>query len=529
MNWWGRAMSAINAAMVGWNQYNMLPVELSGWDDYEARLARYYLSALYYNNDAYTTVNRTAEVLKSRRNLYKHIRSIYSPVARLVDLYVAKVYGGSLDMENATGGAIPIAGADDTFRKAVEKVWQWSNWGTQKTLYVRHGAMLGDVGIKIVDDRAKQKVRLEVLHPAKIKSVEKDEAGNVKRAVIEYECEETAEERIGLSSAYRPKSYTYREVITPDKFETFKDNEPFAYYTDAYGQAVTSWENEYGFVPLVLSQHRDMGLMWGANSFHTSMGKIDEINDAASLVNDQVRKTVNVLWWFAGVKKKEEVTASATDRDQIPALYGPAGSQPFAMVAPINVADAIANIDKMLSELERDMPELSLHRLRESGQASGVAAQVMYSDAIDRIEESRGNYDDALVRAQQMAVSIGAYNRYTDFSAYTLDSYKQGLLDHSIGNRPVIRDAISKAEKITALQQIEGTEELILKELDYDKEAIDKVLLRIDESARNAVSGLASSLFNPEETVDGTVTEQSPLETSAAVIPSPIGGGAIAA
>jgi len=49
----------------------------------------------------------------------------------------------------------------------------------------------------------------------------------------------------------------------------------------------------------------------------------------------------------------------------------------------------------------------------------------------------RDRYDDALVRAHQMAISIGGYRGYDQFAGFNLDSYKAGALEHSIGKRPV--------------------------------------------------------------------------------------------
>lgn len=493
-------MNAYRGALMGWNAGTGLPTENSDWDDYASRAARYTLSTLYYHNQSYSTINTYFNALKLQRGYYKHMRSIFNPTARLVNLYVAKCYGGSLDMEAATRGAITVNGADDALRQAIIQLWKWSNFGTEKSLYVRRGAMLGDSVIKIVDDTRKRKVRMELLHPEMLRYVEVDDVGNIKYAVIEYNVDEETPLKAGVPTR-AAKTYRYREVITPDTFETFKNEEPFAYFEDGAGTGVSKWDNEYGFVPVVLVQHSNEGQTFGVNAYQTSLSKVDEINDAASLLNDQIRKTVNAIYYMAGVTKPDSLTASTDERDEVPMIYGPANTQPFAMVAPLQIADAMNNINSMLSELERDMPELSLHRLRESGQTSGVAAKITYSDAIDRIEEARGNYNDGLVRAQQMGVSIGGYRRYAGFESFDLSSYNAGDLQHTIGDRDIFPDALSTLERLSALAAIEGTEELRLLQLDVDQDSINAILLKQEANVRNAVSGFASSIFAPAEAV----------------------------
>lgn len=503
------------AIRAGYHAYNynekaLVPIEdLGAWD--ESRLFRYRFCDGYYNNIAYSSLAQFAAQHKSNRKLYKHIRSIYNPVQRIVDLYVAKVYGGALDMETLKTGAIPIVGADEALTNALRQLWIWSNWSTRKSLYVRYGALYGDTVIKIVDEPDKEKVRMEVLHPGRIKDIKLDSVGNVKKVVIEYERDEKLSyDRFGLLPLKSMRTYTYREEIDGDWFATFKNDEPFAFYNNSDGEPVSRWPNEYGFVPIVLGNHKDMGLRWGTNSFHGQVGKIDELNDAASLLNDQIRKVVDPLWYLAGVKNPgKELTAqkghTAVEelerRDTLDLLHGPLGSQPYPMIAPIAIADALANIQSMLNELENDLPELALHRLREGGNLTAPGVEAGYSDAIGRITEASGNYNDALVRAQQMAVSIGGLRRYRGFEAFDLDSYADGDLEHYIGDRPVIKDKLSESERMQILQSRDDVPIwLLLTEMGFDQDTIDRVVADEEARTRNAVRGAMDSIFGDEDT-----------------------------
>lgn len=480
-NIFGRVMNAVRAGIVAFNQQALVPDQAFGWDLFDSRQFRYYHNAAYYHNTIYTDLVSYAAVHKHYSGLYRHIRPITNPVTRLVDIYVAKCAGGAIDMELFSKGAIPIAQADNRLKDAVRQLFIWSNWQTQKSLMVRYGAMLGDVVIKVVDDRAAQKVRLEPYHPGIVKDVTLDEVGNVKSIIFEYEMlEESLLSPTG--QARQQKTYTYTETIDGEWFRTYRNGEPYAFYNDESGNPAAEWRNEYGFVPVVLGRHKNLGLTWGASAFHASLRKIDELNDAVSNLNDQIRKVVTPLWYFAGVQQEDELDTSPDSqnnqsrvlegKDKLRAIYGPEGSQPYPMIAPIDIAAALANHQALYAELERDMPELGLYKLREAGNLTAPGVRAGYSDAIDRIMEARSNYDDTTRRAIQMGVSIGGYNRYKNFEGYTLDSYQRGDLDFYIADRPVIDDELPKETKVTILIQSGAPQAAVWKELGYTDDTI---------------------------------------------------------
>ena len=88
-----------------------------------------------------------------------------------------------------------------------------------------------------------------------------------------------------------------------------------------------------------------------------------------------------------------------------------------------------------MRELERDYPELRFDNLRLTGTVSGRTLQVARQPVETKVLQRRALYDDALVRAQNMAVAIAGYRRQVD--GFDLASYAAGQLDHSIGSRPV--------------------------------------------------------------------------------------------
>lgn len=531
-------MTALQAGVMAYKQEALVPIEELGWDNYDYRLFRYYHYDSYVNNTVYSRLVNYAAVHKEREKLYKHTRSIYNPASRLEDLLVSYVYGGAIDMQTLEQGAIPIVAENPALLDAIKQVFTWSRWGEQKSLYVRRGARYGDSFLKVCDDPSKRKVYLESLHPGKVREWTTDNVGNIQSIVIEYLREEDPDiaaltpSRFGLiPQPQSQKQYLYTEKITKlddgsEKWETFKDGEPFGYYANEFGILVPSWTTEYGFIPVTLTQYKNIGLFSGANAFYSSLRKIDEINDNASLLNDQVRKAINPMWYFAGVRRTEEVNATTNGtegtenerrKDAVPAIYGPAGSQPFPMVFDLPIDQAYQNLQGMIAELERDMPELALQRIREGGSDMTEPGNTSgYSDAIGRVEEARGNYDAGQIRALQMAITIGGIHQYDGFEGFNLDSYAAGDLKFYIRERPVIADQLSKRERITQLQMA-GTaplpiQKLILKEMEYDTKTIEDVIkeqeIEKEKNMRNAARGFGQAIFGEGDTDEDETDEE---------------------
>ena len=95
------------------------------------------------------------------------------------------------------------------------------------------------------------------------------------------------------------------------------------------------------------------------------------------------------------------------ERSTVKALVGPAGSQPHAMLVDLDISAGMAKVAALMAEIEKDLPELALHRMREFAQHSAPAVMLVFDDVLDRLEELRGNLDAPLLRAHQMALTMG--------------------------------------------------------------------------------------------------------------------------
>lgn len=493
-----------------WNAYTsgtardtqLVPVDALKWDSYDQRVRRYELFTAFVTSTVYSDIYRHARTRMDAAQLYKFTRSIYNPSARLIDLYASFVYGGALDMEHLTGGALPIITDNDALIDALRQVYQWSRLAELKTLYVRDGAQHGDAPIKVIDDPERGKVRLELLDPRKLRHVEFDAVGNVKAAVIEYEREDALDAAVfvpganGLHPLERTaQSYTYTEIIDHDptddaliRFRTYKNGEPFAFTQDEDGEDVAEWSEPYGFVPLVIAGHKATTKHWHRNAFDSVIPGIDTANDAASLLLDQVRKSTNPIWAFIGVSGGT-LDLSVDKKDAVPFVKLPTGGDAKPLVFPLDITGALEHLRELLKEIERNAPELALQRIRESsGSLTAPGVRTAYSDAIGRIEEARGSYDGGLVRALQMAVTIGGYRGYDSFASFGLDSYAAGDLDFYVKDRPVISDELTSEQRITALQSVGNSpapvQRLILKEMNFSDADIDDVLAEAEKQAQ---------------------------------------------
>ena len=322
-----------------------------------------------------------------------------------------------------------------------------SNWQIKKEIFTLWGAVLGDCALSIEDDPIRKKVYLKIIHPGIIKNVSLDDWGNVK----EYSIEETRREN--------GKDVVYTETATREDanvvYQTFKDGRPFA-----WGDQKQNWSMPYGFTPLIVQKHNDVGLPWGWSEFHPGRSKFQESDDLASKLSDQIRKTVHSAWFFSGMEKpKEKLTMStpsgSTDerdkrqagREDIPSLYGPSGAQANPLVANLQIADSSNYIATILKSIEKDYPELALDVNNIQGVTSGRALRINQQPAADKVEMRRATYDDCLVRAVKMAISIGALNNYPGYERFSESSYQNGDLDFSIGERPVFkRDPLDDIE-----------------------------------------------------------------------------------
>ena len=535
--WLNRALYAVREGVSAFRQYNReyvvptslvvsSPATLADWDSYEARLYRYYLFTLYEHNVIYTQLERAALAHLRTEGLYKYTRSLFNPIARAISIEASKCYGGALDTDGFEHGAIPLRGADQRVIDAVARLFKWSDFARAKMDYARKAARYGDAVIKVVDDVQSEKVRLEVLHPGVLRDADVDSVGFIKRAVIEYPIPDPTQSPEQRADDNLRRDVIYREVITQDSFSTYivRENgeaEPYPFGVMANGERVAVWENPYGFVPLVIAKARDEG-KWGLPLYQTAIPKIDAANSMASLILDQVQKAVVPNWGFFGFRSiaDKRSRANQTDEDFSGSLFGGYGfgkersaitfikigdkdARIEPLVAPLDIRGALESLQRLLDEIEDDIPELAFAHVRKFRLESALALKDALGDAIARLEEFNGNMDAPLRRAIQMGISIGGFNRYDGFESFGLDDYQKGNLDFDIAPRSIVENSLTLAQEIQAMLQADVALPIIWRRMGLSTEEIAQSQVYAEDEMRRATSDfarvLSSSAFGGRE------------------------------
>jgi len=418
------------------------------WSALDARRLRYQVLWAQYEQTSYRDAHTWATAYRKQYALYKYVRPIYNPAYRLGEFWKAHLFGGLLDPDAAQEGAIPIETDNEALRPAIAALWKWSRWQVKKDLLSIKGTILGDTVIQVKDDVRRGRVYLDLMYPGLLDWADKDPFGNVKA----YRVLEVRADPRGKAG-----SVVYREDVSRSGdlviYETFLNDEPYAWpeNVDRSGTAVSRWSEPYGFVPLVVIQHADVGLDWGWSELHPIRAKVQEADDLASQVSDQVRKSIDPVWLMRGMKQTSLTLSGAADdadtdrpapgREEIKAIWGvPEDGGADAMVANLDLESVLLHLDSILKEIERDVVELSSDIHTASGDASGRALRTARQPVTSKVIQRRANYDAALVAAHQMALAIGGWRGYDDYAGFGLDSYAQGDLDHSIADRPVFEE-----------------------------------------------------------------------------------------
>jgi hypothetical protein len=444
---------------------------LDRWGDWHARRDRYEVFWAHYEGNVYRRgVRHFAEGLKDAYGLYSHIRSIRSPAYRIGEFWAGKVMPGALDPAAGDGTArasalpiiIPASTPPDkaeALRACIARIWRESVWQVMKSVWTRHGAVLGDVGLMVVDDPANRRVYFKSVHPRTIVELPRDDRGNVRGySLQDMRPDPEAPVVPGQMAPLAAYQETATRVGSSVYYQTFRDGVPYDWGgPGGDGPPRTEWTEDYGFVPFVFVPHRDMGLGWGWSELHPSLPRLHEVDDQASKLCDQVRKCVDARFLFAGVRPEDlaanrELAAGAgydaddeDDRDTIEDLYVPeprAQAQP--LVAPLDLAAAQANIQALLDGIDAQHPELLIDMV--GPQASGESRRLAKEKVEAMVAERRPVYDDALVRAHMMAISIGAMRGYPGYEAFSAESYAAEELVHAIGDRPVF--AVDELDRI---------------------------------------------------------------------------------
>jgi hypothetical protein len=481
------------------------------WGRYEARLSRYNVYWAHYENSAYDNVHIWSQSYKADNGLYRYTRGIYNPTKRLVDFWGTHLMGGTVDPKAGDGkedpSCLPILTDNLDLRAAIAVLWRDSDWQLRKEMYCRIGPALGDVALRVCDDPDDGRVTIEVVHPGTIQWALFDDYD----CVIAYRIRERR-----FQPDFKPQDMT--PGVNPDDRRTVVDYVEDCWLDDATGTVhyktylnntpyawngvASSWDEPYGFVPLVIHPHArlDPKTHWGWPEIHPGHSKVRNLDDLAATLHDQIRKAVRPKWFFSGMQNPNGTgrgnlamtsgsRAATTDnpepeREELAAIYAGIGATAYPMVFQLDIQFTSVEISNALSDLERDYPELRFDRLRATGDASAKALREARKPAEAKVHAVRAGYDNSLVMIQKMAIVIGAFRGYAGYEPLAgITDLRDPKLDHRIGPRSVFNmDPLDIIEEEQALWTVVATAvqsniapETVLERCDWDEEQIARM------------------------------------------------------
>lgn len=424
---------------------------------FEATPDRYLLNEAYYSGNAY---------LARRAGLPKNIRSILPLTKAAVDWWTGHVYPGVWTPDGLPGsGGRPnrLPYASDTpkeLRESVQQAFTWSKFsGGDLGTYVLQGALYGDVFAEVNVDYERGKVYPRLLHASHVTDLEFNNSGDL----IAYQLSIPMKDANGVQ-------YRWGKRVTKTTITTYYDDEPRGYD----GQPA-EMENPWGFAPAVWVMHRDVGGQHGAWVMDGLLPTVDELNGMQASVNDYTGK----MWrQKVGVSSKDptglfkmlkalsstapsdpelqslwRLRRGETHDDDIDVIPAPEGVSVFHLLQNMGLAESAIHFDRMMTALERNLPEVMLsERLQSAGDVRQVGVRMLIQDVQHKLDNASANYDSGVVKLGQMCCSIGGElarsgqwgprSQLTDqqkkFLPFSLQSWDRGELDFSLEPRDLL-------------------------------------------------------------------------------------------
>lgn len=413
-------------------------------DVYQERLSLYQMEEGYYDNTVYRRVaqNGVRDWINESlgRPVDADLAGLYNPVSEVVDLYLHALGGDfGTDIKILSDNDLLTADAtlgNRTIPSPITRIWRWSVMDQKRQEICRLAAKHGNCGLRIVSnnhpDVSRRRVYIKPEHPRIIRDAELDARGNVQQILFEYD------EITGIGDAQTV--VTIRELQTPERFTRWyvkhgqREQEPFEDY-----------RNELGVVSYVLLPHELTGDVWGRSAFYRALDQINRLNVLGTHINKQIERHVRVMWLIAAAGKAPvSVDLSGETIAYVDTTGSTTPPHMEAMVANLNLADAISQSQQLLGQIEDKLPELKATGGRFLSGQSGETVKELRKPAEDRLALARANYEDALVRAQQIALSWGVLYSMWDIGTGTGTreaadrAYHEGYEDHVFNKRPLL-------------------------------------------------------------------------------------------
>lgn len=336
---------------------------------WQQRCARYSVLRAYYKGTVYDQYPALIQALK----LYSGIRQIFGPLRRSVRVDVAKVPGGWTLPEDAPASLVA----------AVEQVRAWSSYRAGYSRAVLHGAVAGEFGLMVVDDRLARTASIVPLRPDEV--VTGTLADGTPFGLV-----------IKCNLVDRQGQYEYAQLITPNTITTYRNG-----VLHDYDKGGEERPNLLGFVPILLSPYMAGESGIGENAFSGTQELLDRVNDATSQALDVIQRNAEPLTVFSGVD----------DIDFDPAnnaiTLSKEGAKAYTLAPNLVIDHALALIDKVLAEFKNLLPQLILDVLTSRNDLAYDTVLTLCMELIDHVQDVRTHVDAAIETAERWALLAG--------------------------------------------------------------------------------------------------------------------------
>jgi hypothetical protein len=319
---------------------------------------------------------------------------------------VAKVPGGwQIDRGNPDEDrpAVPRPVA-----AAVRQVRAWSKARATYSRAVLHGAVAGEFGLMVVDDRVAKTAAIVALRPDEVVTGTLED-GTPFGLIV----------KSGLVD--RAGRYEYAQLITPTSSRTYRNGDPHG-----YDGRRPEEPNLLGFVPVLLAPFLAGENGIGENAFAGAAELLNRVNDAASQALDVVQRNAEPITVLSGVD--DEV---AFDPENNAIRMGSSDAKAYTLTPNLEIDHALLLIDKVLLEFKNLLPQLLFDQLMSRNDIAYDTVITLLSELIDHVNDARTHVDDAIETAERWALLAG--QQMGVFPA-TLDP----ALHHLDPDRPVI-------------------------------------------------------------------------------------------
>jgi len=468
------------------------------------------LEDYYLNNGLYWLLEEL--LLTNQKSNFDNRRALRNPAHAAVEFYAGKLWPGQIDR------ALPIVTENQQLLDPVKQIFAWSNWGATKQVMARKFSMLGTILIKVNVSTDLTRTYLQVIDPRVIPEYgfRLDERGFLTflRMDIPQEKTKAGEETTWWTEVWQKVQgvgVTYQLFIHQEGLNELDGPVMTKMTGEPPAPEMADAFLPFDFIPVVFIPFRDIGQHWGLGCYVQSLDKIDEANLLATRLHALIYNT-DVTWALKAnardaqgrplpapdVQMQGEPQGTVVKVGGLKMVKLPGTSDLAPLVPALDFASLMGVVKDMVNEIERDLPEARYYRIASEtgGDLSGRAIELLLGDAVDRAVEARGNGETGMIRALQMALSLGvSYNIFKG----SIGNFASGDFELKFKDRPIITPTLKEIFEVVKLAVDSGLSiESAMAITNFDKTVVDEVVAAGERQTVKDQANLAAAVLKAQ-------------------------------